>query len=274
MAASMYCTWYAAREPTAATDEHWHAGHAAKLVYFLGFDNAYFWGMTHLALLMAHDGRYIEPDTIVCNEFYELENEKFSTSRGHVIWTPDLLAEVPRDLVRFYLALTCPEHARTNFSRAALDKVTRARLVEPWNRLAAHLDRLVAAEGTGPLAVSDAGRRAAAVLAERFAACYELPTYSLYRAADAIAYQVDRLARRAAGGDAGAGRSGDLLLSVRTLLACAAPLLVDVAATARAAGVDLTIGGIDNVTAIAPFRLPLVAAPTPSTTGDLVGVGS
>src|SRR5947208_3519279 len=60
MPASMYCTAWAAGqagEPAGAADELWRAERDIELVYFLGFDNAYFWGVTHLALLLAHEGR-------------------------------------------------------------------------------------------------------------------------------------------------------------------------------------------------------------------------
>ena len=221
MPASMYCTAWAAGqagEPAGAADELWRAERDIELVYFLGFDNAYFWGVTHLALLLAHEGRYVLPETIVCNEFYELENEKFSTSKGHVVWMQDLVSQVPRDLVRFYLALTAPEHARTNFSRAALDKVTGTRLVEPWNRLAGLLAKALAnaGNGPGPLPTGPAGRHGAAAMLERFRSCYELAGYSMTRAADLIAVQLDRLVRRAAraneSGVPGLDQLGDLFL--------------------------------------------------------------
>ncbi|MFJ3724528.1 SidA/IucD/PvdA family monooxygenase [Streptomyces sp. NPDC090045] len=184
MGASMYCTWYAAEqlgEHTDRYDEHWLSEHGIDLVYFLGFDNVYFWGMTHLALLMAHGDRYVEPHAIVSNEFYELENQKFSTSKGHVVWAADLVAEVPRDLVRFYLALTAPEHSRTNFSREALDTLASDRLVEPWNRLAGRVEELLAA-----VPVSRTGADHAGILVERFRSHYELESFSLHRAADLV----------------------------------------------------------------------------------------
>jgi methionyl-tRNA synthetase len=243
MPASMYCTAVSQRnlgEWPADADELWRAEQNTELVYFLGFDNAYFWGLTHLALLLAHDGRYVLPDSIVCNEFYELENEKFSTSKGHVVWVKDLLAEVPRDLVRFYLALTAPEHARTNFSRAALTKITRTRLVEPWNRLAGQLGKIVAelgAEGER-LTVSGQARQRSAAMAARFAACYELDGYCLSRAADLIVLHVDRLQRMSAGligrsipadPEADRRRLGDLFAELLTLIAAASPILIDLA---------------------------------------------
>lgn len=48
---------------------------------------------------------------------------------------------------------------------------------------------------------------------------------------------------------------GDLLLAVRSLLAWAAPILVDTARLAAEAGVELSLA-LDPVDKIAPFRLP------------------
>jgi methionyl-tRNA synthetase len=252
MPASMYTTAHSQRrlgESPSEVDELWRAERDTEVVYFHGFDNAYFWGMTDVALLMAHGGRYVNPDTLVCNEFYELEHEKFSTSKGHVIWARDLLADTPRDIARFYLTLTGPENTRTNFTRAELTAISGRRLVEPWNRLAATLGKAVAALGVAetPLPVSAAARHRAAVLCQRLAGCYDLRTISLNRAADTIAAHIARLADTAEAhfaegrADAAAGSDrdaalatlGELFLEVRALIAVAAPILVDVAEAAR-----------------------------------------
>ncbi|WP_327415045.1 class I tRNA ligase family protein [Streptomyces sp. NBC_01233] len=265
MAASMYCTWYAAEqlgEHTDRYDEHWLSEHGIDLVYFLGFDNVYFWGMTHLALLMAHGDRYVEPHAIVSNEFYELENQKFSTSKGHVVWAADLVAEVPRDLVRFYLALTAPEHSRTNFSREALDTLASSRLVQPWNRLAGRLEELLAAvPADAPLPVSRTGADHAGIVVERFRSHYELESFSLHRAADLVVVHLDRLLGQADRVAADVPTDlGDLVLAVRTLTACAAPLLVDLAARAERAGADLALpAGPFAAAPVAPLRLPLLS---------------
>ncbi|MEU7724250.1 SidA/IucD/PvdA family monooxygenase [Streptomyces sp. NPDC040724] len=235
--------------------EHWLSEHGIDLVYFLGFDNVYFWGMTHLALLMAHGDRYVEPHAIVSNEFYELENQKFSTSKGHVVWAADLVAEVPRDLVRFYLALTAPEHSRTNFSREALDTLASDRLVEPWNRLAGRVEELLAAvPADALLPVSRTGADHAGILVERFRSHYELESFSLHRAADLVVVHLDRLLKQTDRVAVGSATDlGDLVLAVRTLLACAAPLLVDLAARAERAGADLTLpAGPSAATPVAP----------------------
>jgi methionyl-tRNA synthetase len=242
MPASMYCTAWAAEqlgaEPGPA-DELWRAEHDPEIVYFLGFDNAYFWGVTHLALLLAHRGRYAVPDTIVSNEFYELENEKFSTSKGHVVWMRDLLREVPRDLVRFYLALTCPEHQRTNFSQSALVKVASERLVDPWKRLAKSLSDAVAELGLAErqLPVPEDVVQRAAVMVDRFRTCYRLSSYSTTRAADGIVNQIARLEASAASLPRDRRRRPTALAGlyheVLTLVACGAPILVDLAEEVR-----------------------------------------
>jgi methionyl-tRNA synthetase len=274
MAQWMYCTTHAARQmgqDSGAYDELWRAEHDIQLVYFLGFDNGYICGMAHVALLLAYEGRYVLPDTIVSNEFYELENEKFSTSKGHVIRVQDLLAEVPRDVIRFYLALTCPEHQCTNFSRTALDKVTAQRLVEPWNRLSGLLGKAVAAGGVGAsLPVSAAARGRAAAMLERFRACYELDGFSLTRAAELVVVQLDRLQRRASQLDgldgprdgAASKQLGDLFLEVKVLLAGASPILIDLAAAASQAGdLDGMFGrGALDVLQVTPFVLPPLGA--------------
>lgn len=256
MPASMYSTWWAAAqqgERAATTDQHWRAEHDAQLVYFHGFDNTYHWGLMDLVLLMAHGERYVLPETNVCNEFYNLAGEKFSTSRNHLIRGTDLLVEVPRDLVRFYLALTAPERQRTNFTREALHEVTLRRLVGPWNSLAEAVSLLlvVRADPSAPLPTTPEGRGRAAAMVDRFRLCYELPHYSIALAAETIAGELGQLLATAGSAVA----PGDQLLTVRTLLACAAPILIDVAERATAAGVDL------NLAATPPELIPAFELP-------------
>ncbi|MBP2326480.1 methionyl-tRNA synthetase [Kibdelosporangium banguiense] len=257
--AGMYTSSYAAartgRETTPG--QLWLPEEDTRIVHFLGFDNAYFFALAHMALLMAHGDRYIRPESVLTNEFYELESEKFSTSKGHVLSVQDILKEVPRDLVRLYLALTAPEYQRTTFTRAGLAKVVGERLAGPWNRLAETLGKAVANAGgdTISLPVSATGRSLAATMLERFDFHYEMPNYSMNRAAEAILAQITRLGRIAAtldgrGLDEEPDAWGDLFLQVRTLLAVSAPILIDLAAAARQAG------GFDGVLAPGAFDVP------------------
>ncbi len=85
-------------------------------VLFFGFDNAFLRCIIFPALLMAYKSSLPLPQTLVSNEFYLLENKKFSTSRNHAIAAEELLENYSADLIRFYLASTQPEQSSTNFS--------------------------------------------------------------------------------------------------------------------------------------------------------------
>jgi methionyl-tRNA synthetase len=274
MPASMYCTAFAQRRlglDPPAHDDAWRAGRDGRPVVFMGFDPLYIWGVVHVAELMAHEGRYVLPDNLLCNEFYDLENEKFSTSKGHVVWARDLVAEVPRDVVRFGLNLTAPEHARTSFSRAMLDKLATERLVGPWNDLSAALAELTAQVGLdgAPLPVSAQAPARAAAMVSRFSSCFERATFSLARAAELVAQNVERLrahARRALADNLDRDSLrlvlGDLFLQLRALVTCSSPILIDLAAeTARAGRLDLRMSAeafdVSETTAFPVPRLSL-----------------
>jgi methionyl-tRNA synthetase len=256
MAWSMHCSALAAQSRGAAAageDELWLAGGGSEIVYFLGFDNIYPFAIAGPAMLLAFDGHYELPTRYLTNEFYEVDHQKLSTSRGHVVWGRELVAEVPRDLIRFYLAATSPEHQRTSFSRDALARVTESRLVGPWNRVADRVNRLV---GRGPLPVSARSRRAAACMSERFAASYELAGFSLNRTTEAITDHLARLDRW----PVTEADAGDFCFEVGWLLQAAAPVLIDLAAEVLG---DSAGAGVDpaGITSIAAVTLPhLVAA--------------
>jgi len=190
-------------------------------------------------------GRYLATDVYA--------RYRYATGHG-----ADVVSEVPRDLVRFYLALTSPERLRTVLSRELLAKVTSRRLVDPWNALADRLAEDVAPlPPAGPLPVTEAGTRLAADILERFRHCYELSSMSLAWVADALITQLIRVRDAAERGDLALG---DVLLAARTLLACAGPILMDTAAQAAAYGVDVSIDDPGGVTEIRPFRLPRLRA--------------
>ena len=224
-------------------DELWLAGSGTRVVYFCGFDNTQPFAIAGLALLMARGDRYVLPEALLTNEFYELDYEKFSTSRGHVVWAHELAGELPRDGIRFFLASTSPEFQRTNFNRHALGTVVQSRLVEPWNRIATTVNTWLDGQRDGwagqPLPVSDRSRTAAATMAERFAAQTALSTFSLNRLAELIGEQLARLEELAAGvppAEDPPARLADLCYQVEAFLRCAGPVLIDL--TNRVLGED------------------------------------
>lgn len=104
----------------------------ATVVQCFGFDNGFFYGILVPALLLAFDPGIKLPDAFVMNEFYRLDGLKFSTSRRHAIWGRDIIAQVPADVVRFYLAYSCPETEGTNFTREEFADTVERELVGTW----------------------------------------------------------------------------------------------------------------------------------------------
>ncbi|MFE0461453.1 class I tRNA ligase family protein [Kitasatospora sp. NPDC058965] len=229
-------------------EELWSAAAAPAVVYFFGSDASFAFAVVGVAMLLALGG-YALPAHFVTNEFYELENEKFSSSRGHVVTGRQLAAEVPRDLIRFYLAATAPDFQRTNFTREAMDRVTGERLVRPWNRVAAKAEQWA---GGGPLPVSAHSRAAGQLLLDRFAAAFEPRRFSLTAAAFTLTEQLARLDQW----EVTPERAGDFCHELDLLLRCAAPLLVDLAAAGLP---DATVPSAALATEVVPRVLPRLA---------------
>jgi methionyl-tRNA synthetase len=101
-----------------------------EVAHFFGFDCSFSHTILWPALLMAHGGLTL-PDRVITNEFYRLEGEKFSTSRGHAIWGNDVLRRVPADLLRFYLCLTGPETEFGNFAAKDFTQTVNDQVVGP-----------------------------------------------------------------------------------------------------------------------------------------------
>ena len=129
---------------------------APKIVNFFGFDNSYFYALVHVALLYATKLEEFLPHATIINEFYNLDNAKFSTSRGHVVWAQDLVKDLPADIIRFYCALTAPGFEQSNCNLLSMKTVIEERLSEPlmnlmrWlNERLPDIDQIV---GVSPLA--------------------------------------------------------------------------------------------------------------------------
>ncbi|MFJ6842796.1 class I tRNA ligase family protein [Streptomyces griseoluteus] len=116
-------------------DRDWRAGAPEqdwKIVHFFGYDNSFYHSLLYPVLYkLAHPGWEPDIDYHV-NEFYLLEQQKFSTSRRHAVWGKDVLSADSVDAVRFFLSLTRPEGRRTNFAPAVYDAVLRDTLIGGW----------------------------------------------------------------------------------------------------------------------------------------------
>jgi methionyl-tRNA synthetase len=112
-------------------ESYWKASDAAVVQCF-GFDNGFYYGVFLPALFRAFDPEMRLASAFIMNEFYRLDGLKFSTSRRHAIWGRELIADVPADVVRYYLAATCPEAEGTNFTLEDFAETVERELLESW----------------------------------------------------------------------------------------------------------------------------------------------
>lgn len=207
----------------------WAGGSSARLVQFLGYDNSFFFALVHLVLAMAHEDCVL-PDTIITNEFLELDNYKFSTSKGHLIWARDLLQNADVSVVRFYLALANPETQKMNFTCAAMEELTVARFLKPFRAAMQGISGqlVLAPELGGNVTVSADEAVYLNNILDRFARFYGGRHFSPQRAAEHLSHL---LARIEAGVDRYlySGNPGELrrsaLISWFALPVVAAPLM-------------------------------------------------
>lgn len=175
-------------------------------VQFLGFDNSYFYVFAHLALAFAAQdaGLFAPlPSAFITNEFLQLENYKFSTSQGHLIWARDLLKTYSSDEVRFYLSWSSPEHQKANFIPADMEAIVESQFRKPIKVILDWLERNggrtndVSVEPEASIGIAT---RSALV---RFESAYNKPTFSLRRAAQTIADLLDWCVQLAARTESG-----------------------------------------------------------------------
>ena len=111
--------WGAAASPEASVEDIMQAAAEVyngqtQVAHCYGFDNAYY----HTLLFPAvHIALGLTPaDTHIVNELLDLDGQKFSTSRRHLIWGRDFVQALPLDYARFALMLNRPETTRENFA--------------------------------------------------------------------------------------------------------------------------------------------------------------
>lgn len=88
-------------------DELWHFG---------GIDNAYYYALLWPAMFAAAGLEPLPTSGLAVNQFYTLAGSKVSTSRNHVVWASDLLAQEDPAVVRLYLAWDRPDRYASDFT--------------------------------------------------------------------------------------------------------------------------------------------------------------
>jgi methionyl-tRNA synthetase len=146
--------WAEARGTPDAWRDYWQDPDC-RLVHFLGKDNIPFHCVVFPAMLMGQKEPYILPDNVPANEFYNLQGEKFNTSRGWYIDFEEFLSKYPVDALRFTLAAGGPETRDTEFTWEDFQKRVNGELADTFGNLvtrtlkfiASYLDGRVPAPG-------------------------------------------------------------------------------------------------------------------------------
>jgi len=89
------------------------ATNSTAWIHCFGFDNSFYYLLFIPALLKALNSKAKLPDAVLTNEFLLLDDQKFSTSRGHAIWADEFVGD--SDLLRLYLSLNRPMNLQSNF---------------------------------------------------------------------------------------------------------------------------------------------------------------
>ncbi|MBN0042320.1 methionine--tRNA ligase [Cellulosimicrobium cellulans] len=127
----------------------------ARSYYFMGKDNITFHSQIWPAELLGYDGRGSRggapgpygnlqlPTEVVSSEFLNVEGQKFSSSRGVVIYVRDMLARYQPDAFRYYVASAGPETQDVDFTWADFQRRTNDELVAGWGNLVNRTANLV-----------------------------------------------------------------------------------------------------------------------------------
>lgn len=121
----------------------WWYNPDAKIYNFIGKDNIPFHTVIWPAELLGIDGIYNKGDEtplslpydVPANEFMNIEGKQFSKSRNWAIWLPDVLERYEPDAVRYYVAMTFPERADSDFAWDGFLARVNGELVAAWGNL-------------------------------------------------------------------------------------------------------------------------------------------
>ncbi|CAM3588348.1 methionine--tRNA ligase [Isoptericola cucumis] len=183
----------------------WWTDQDARSFYFMGKDNITFHSQIWPAELLAYDGRgnkggapgpYGElqlPTEVVSSEFLNVEGQKFSSSRGVVIYVRDMLARYQPDAFRYYVAAAGPESQDVDFTWESFLRRTNDELVAGWGNLVNRTASMVHknfGEIPTPGELADVDRDVLATTSKAFGTIGDLVEANRQRAAVAEAMRV------------------------------------------------------------------------------------
>ncbi|MDR1447642.1 MAG: methionine--tRNA ligase [Candidatus Ancillula sp.] len=124
--------------------------------YFMGKDNITFHSQIWPAELLGYSGRGPKvqdthefgqlslPTEVVSSEFLSMEGEKFSSSRGVVIYVKDFLDRYQVDALRYYIIVAGPETNDSDFTWSDFLARTNNELVAAWGNFVNRVANMIA----------------------------------------------------------------------------------------------------------------------------------
>ncbi|HVS08809.1 MAG TPA: methionine--tRNA ligase [Planctomycetota bacterium] len=151
--------WAAREGRPEAWKDYWLSSDT-RLVHFIGKDNIPFHCFVFPAMLYGVKQDYVLPWQVPANEFYNLEGDKFSTSRGWSIPLESFFERYDAEAARFYLLASSPETKDTQWLWEEFQQAVNGALADTIGNLATRVLRFVARHFEGRIPALAAGREA------------------------------------------------------------------------------------------------------------------
>jgi methionyl-tRNA synthetase len=107
---------YLAQHQERGSFQSWWQSKDTELYHFIGKDNITFHVVVFPSMLWASKRGWVLPSNVPANEFFNLEGQKFNTSRGWYIPEGSAASRVPVDALRYVLTAMMPETADSDWS--------------------------------------------------------------------------------------------------------------------------------------------------------------
>jgi len=114
--------------------KEFYYGKDVKTYYFLGKDNIPFHTVIWPAILMGM-GKINLPYDVPANEYLRFKGEQFSKSRGIGLTVAEALKTIPKDYLRFYMAMNLPETGDSDFTLSDLQDKVNSELIDKFGNL-------------------------------------------------------------------------------------------------------------------------------------------
>ena len=121
----------------------WWQDSDTRLVHFLGKDNIPFHCLVFPSMLWGTQQDYVLPWQVPANEFYNMEDGKFSTSEGRTFDLDAFFEQYDAEAVRFYIITTLPETSDSTFSLEQMVQTINSSLAANIGNLATRVLKFI-----------------------------------------------------------------------------------------------------------------------------------